>query len=526
MDPDTGRKPRNAMVLWCFLLAVLLAWGGQWALGAHRADLSAHPDEAAHFVTGLMVRDYIARVAGGDFDSPVAYARRYYEALPRVALGHYPPGFYLLEAVWLLPDPHISAALLLQAALAAALSAFVFRAARPAAGVPVAFGAALALQALPWLRQLNLLVMSDLLVCLLALAAGGAWQRFLTRPSGRMAGLFGLLAAAAILTKGTALFLALVPVLTLIAGRRWDLLRRPALYLAPVPVVLLAAPWMIATYGITQEGMSDAGFLDYLSGAIPEYFKAGWQVLVPVLAGTAVCLFPGPSASQGRFWALFGLSNVLFTLAVPSGIDARYLLPAAVGWTISAALGLARLAGAHGRGPRLAALALPVATLACWLLVPVSPKLPAGFASAAKIVGTKPGTALIISDARGEGAFIAEIAQRERRPDRKVLRSSKEMAASDWLGRGYEAHVQTSDQLDALLRERRVEWVVVDRSVAAPHQKQHHLLGVAWAERPVRSDVTTWNLPASTAGFRPGGEATGATRHLTVLRLEPPPPGR
>jgi len=484
MQTATGRRTYLAVVA-VFLLALLLAFTAQWCGGAYQADLAGHPDEAAHYVTGLMVRDYAVALLTGNIEPPIAYARRYYAALPRVALGHYPPGFYLVEALWLLPAPGVASALLLQAALSAALSAFVFATVRPHAGTWIAAGAAVLLQALPWLRQIELLVMSDLLVCLLALAAGAAWNRFLDDPTGRRAGGFGLLAAAAILTKGTALFLALLPPLSLLLARRWELLRRPALYLAPVPVLLLAAPWMLATYGITQEGMATASLGEYLALALPAYGKAAWPVLVPLLPALAVGLLAPATgtATAARRWAVFALAGLLFTVAVPSGIDARYLLPTAIAGIIAAALGVGSLAASPGRTPRVLAALIPGAILACWLTIPVPIKLPAGFAQAAEIVGQEPGTVLVISDARGEGAFIAEIARREPRPGRTVLRSSKEMAASDWLGRGYESSIRTPEELDRLLTERRVAWVVVDLSVAPIYQRPHHLLGMTWAAR-------------------------------------------
>lgn len=74
-----------------FGLTVLLQARG----GAFRSEFSAHPDESAHYVTGLMVREY---VAAGAPQPPVQFAQDYYVHYPKVAIGHWPPVFYVLQA--------------------------------------------------------------------------------------------------------------------------------------------------------------------------------------------------------------------------------------------------------------------------------------------------------------------------------------------------------------------------------------------------------------------------------------------
>ena len=56
----------------------------QWQRGAADEEFGGHPDEAAHYVTGLMVGDYLR---AGMNQSPMAYAENYYTHYPKVALG-------------------------------------------------------------------------------------------------------------------------------------------------------------------------------------------------------------------------------------------------------------------------------------------------------------------------------------------------------------------------------------------------------------------------------------------------------
>ena len=88
----------------------------QWSAGAYRSEFGAHPDESAHYVTGLMVRQY---VAGRAPQPPFAFARAYYEHYPKVAIGHWPPAFYLLQTGWtlLFSASRISVLLLMAAGL-------------------------------------------------------------------------------------------------------------------------------------------------------------------------------------------------------------------------------------------------------------------------------------------------------------------------------------------------------------------------------------------------------------------------
>src|SRR5664280_2187093 len=77
---------------WALLFGVVVLW--QSVSGAYRAELAAHADEAAHYVTGLMLRDYAASFFP---TSPVRFAEQYYLHYPKVAIGHWPPVFYIIE---------------------------------------------------------------------------------------------------------------------------------------------------------------------------------------------------------------------------------------------------------------------------------------------------------------------------------------------------------------------------------------------------------------------------------------------
>ncbi|MFT4548827.1 MAG: hypothetical protein ACI9MB_002780, partial [Verrucomicrobiales bacterium] len=315
-----------------FVVTLLL----QIQSGAYDSEFGAHADEPAHVVTGMMVRDYLA---GGLLKgtSPMKFAREYYERYPKVALGHYPPVFYVIEGVWLIPARNPAAVLALMALMCTVAALLTWKVARNH-GMPAALAlipAALFI-ADPLVRTYTAIVMSDLLLVIFCLLATDAWRRFLGSTSKRDAIAFGLWAAIAILTKGSALFLALLPPLSIALSSKWGLLKSRALWLAPIPVILFAMPWMLATRHITAEGMSDTPLLEYIGEAAPFFAKHlvsefGWMatlLLVAVCIATLMRAFrriPVDDSTVCHVAVVVGLLG--FYIAIPSGLDARYFLP-------------------------------------------------------------------------------------------------------------------------------------------------------------------------------------------------------
>ena len=76
---------KQEIAIFISLFVVVVSYQG---LGeAYQSEFGAHPDEAAHYVTGLMIRDYIA---DGIPQHPMRFAETYYDHYPKVALGNWP----------------------------------------------------------------------------------------------------------------------------------------------------------------------------------------------------------------------------------------------------------------------------------------------------------------------------------------------------------------------------------------------------------------------------------------------------
>src|SRR5687768_1057590 len=74
------------IAVFALLLAEVLLL--QWLGGAYASGFGGHPDEAAHYVSSLMVRDFLPQAASGH---PMQFAQSYYLHYPKVAIGNWPP---------------------------------------------------------------------------------------------------------------------------------------------------------------------------------------------------------------------------------------------------------------------------------------------------------------------------------------------------------------------------------------------------------------------------------------------------
>ncbi len=482
-----------------FAVAVVGVIGFQMTSGAWASDLGGDPDEPAHAVTSLMVRDYLA---GGLGQNPLAFAQRYYEDFPKVALGHYPPGYYALAGVWMLPWAAPQALFALQALFAGCLAVLVFRAALRLRLNPVAaVFAALLVILVPVTLKLTQQVMADLMLTCLCLMAVEAWARFMEQPRAGRALLFGALAAAAILTKGSGLALALVPAVAVLLTGRWALLKTVSFWLAGVPVALLAGPWMLYSTKITQEGMVKVGAVQYFTKGLAFYTRAagwtfGWLMLALTVAGLILVISRGRKAGQVdlRIASLLGLlaGTLAVMLLVPAGYSSRYFMPI-VPVMVLLALSVVDLLQQPWRPWGLAGLL--VVTLG--LTKGGEMKQVQGFNRAVDQAlqesAATPRRWLVSSDPRGEGAIIAAgaFASEQRAPSSlRIHRASKELGSTDWLGRDYQGAFATPAELLAHLDKRGITQVFVDLSVPEKLTPPHEALLL----QALRGDAARWAL--------------------------------
>jgi hypothetical protein len=483
---DLSGVGRYAAVLLALLALIL---GFAYHSGAFQSELGSESDESAHYITGLMVHDYFANALG---QPPLAYAANYYLHYPKVALGHWPPVFYIMQAGWgFVCSPSRNGILVLMgvctALIAFTLYRMVEREFRTTAG-GVATAALFA--SIPLVQMYSAMIMSDMIVAMFSLWALCAWARYLERERARDALWFALATSAAILTKGNGFAVTLMAPLSILILRRPRIFRGRAFWMAALFIGAACIPWNIATRSLITPTMQFEAGAPFFLRANRFYAIELFKSVGPAIAALAVIgvivkvVLPFLQNRVAPLWAAalaLILGVQLFHATAPAGLEKRYLLAslppvllflcAGVEWAarrMSARLSL------RNRVIAVAAMAAVVFFAGTFRL---THKTHIGLDEAASAVAQdaadRDAIILCSSNGNGEGVFISELAMRERRPAHIVLRASLVLANSDWNGRGYHLLKSTPEEVNAFLTSIPVGMVVLDRSPGFarwPHQ--------------------------------------------------------
>jgi 4-amino-4-deoxy-L-arabinose transferase-like glycosyltransferase len=418
------------------LLLLAAAIALQAAGGAFDRELAGYPDEAAHYVTALMLRDYAVSALG---EPPMQYALNYYLHYPKVAFGHWPPMFYLVQAGWMLVFSSSKiAVLVLMAVLTACVAAVLYRNAARRFGLLAGIILALVYVALPVVQEHTAMIMAEGLLTLFCFLAAIYFGAYLDSRNWRDCAWSGVFTSLAILTKGNAWALLLIPPVALLASGKWGILRHRAIWVTGAAILAACVPWQLVTFHMASQGWNAKAGLDYTIAALPAFIgqyagMTGVLVLLLAVVGMAVTL-PGPRRHaqpvEGEWAAMFGLvvAMLLFHVLVPAGVEPRKLMPAAPALLLFALQGTVFLFGRVGlrrRTPVFAAAAVAVIFAVQGFTIPLKPMRELSPAAERIAAGPSGSVTLVSSDANGEGAFISEVAMRDKRPNHIVLRASK-----------------------------------------------------------------------------------------------------
>ncbi len=512
----------TSRILWFsfyFLCVVLLQWRGN----AFRSELGGNRDEPAHFITGLMVRDYIAAGFPGP---PLPYARNYYVHYPEVALGHWPPFFYVVQAAWTLVfTASRTSVMLLIAAITALLATVLCDTLREEFSPWLGAGAAALMISLPVIEEFSLLLMAEMLLALLVLLAVLAYGRYLDTERWQSAVWFGIWATLALLTKGTAVQLAVVPAFAVLAGRRWHLLRRFWFWFPAILVAAIAGPWYLFVPGAQHELVSRFGGIHFHRDRLMATPAAwdGMLGLVPLIAAALGLLLWGRQhlygSPAGKWTAGIGvvLGAYLARLFV-GAYEQRHLLvnipilmmfaAACAGWFFRRPM-WQRLAA----GPKVLLAGLPLIALIGFNIHQSPVKQHYGFSEAAQDLLSRPAfrtsVLLVSAGSKGEGMLISEVAARESRPGHIVLRASKMLASEDWMGFHYQPLFQDQQEVLQYLESIPVGIVIIDGDGrSTPHGQLLY--------QGIQSHPEKWELLAR---YPPAGASNPGSGDIQVYRL-------
>lgn len=476
---------RTAIVLAALVAVTILL---QIAGASYSSELSGYPDEPAHFVTGLMIRDYIAAGAPG---SPIAYGENYYLHYPKVAFGMWGPLLHVTEAAWMLVfPPSRTAVLVLMALITAATAGLLYRALLTEFGFVPAFGAAVMFIANPVVQRYTGMVMADGMVALMDFAAALAFGRFLQTGKWKHSVHYGVFTCLSILAKGNGVALVLLPPLAILFSRRNHILKHRSLWIGPALIACIAGPWQYYSATMLSGILERSGPLSFTSFYVLNTATVTGIALLPfALAGFYDRIIrPWKQNLVDPKWAAAAalvFSVLVFHCIIPAASpERRYLIaliPPMLMFVVAGASLLARrLTVLSDLSWRRAAVSAAVVAVFFATAFHIPKKTYHGYDEVAALLQRpehRNSVILVSSEADGEGLLISELAMREtERPSHIVLRALKMLSRADWNGKRYELVHSTPDKVLEYLKSIPVEIVVFDSDRRLNSYAHHDLL--------------------------------------------------
>ena len=498
-----------------FFLVVAL----QTLSGAYQSEFGGYPDEPAHYVTSVMVHDFLL---SGKWSEPLVFARHYYEHYPKVAFGHWPPLLYIVQGVWMILFSESRASVLLELALTTTVAAFLLFlvASRVFGWKPGLLGAVL-LICLPIIQTYSDEEMAESLLLVMTFQATVFFSRYLERKRWQDNLWFAIFCSLAILTKGNGWALAMVVPIAIFLTRDWGVVKRPSFWISVPVVLVLCVPWQVLTLDLAQRGWTGGSkpSMHYTVQALWEFTGVtrdllGWALAVLALIGIwSLLVVPFRTKTvQPIFAVMFGLfvSIWVFHSVVPAGVEGRKMvnaLPAiilfalaggqTVGEFVSQKLsgGRLRLPWAYG----IVALAAILLFAAETFQVPKEEHF--GYTELSSYIESRPelrnSVFLVSSERDGEGLFVSELMMQDQRPSHTILRATKTLSESDWTGQVSKETYNTPAEVMEFLRQQQVNALVLDTFPRRTHYQHNDLLLAV-----IRDYPGAWHLKSTFSGGR------------------------
>ena len=466
------------------LLSTLLLLATQYGSGAFTADLALDPDEPAHAVSSLVVRDYIVQAFP---HNPIHFAWTFYAHYPKVAIGHWPPLFYFGEAIWMLLVGRSQVALLLFVTLcgAALVNSFYFEVRRRSSTAAALVSVAVLMSSRVF-HQMLCGIRPDILLALMIFWAAVHCGEFMRLGSRRSRNFFLAFTVAALLVhgRGAVLFLlpfALLPLRSRVVKWKWLMAGAVLLLLMLMPHLLHQAP-PLSLHAFLPRARDFILSIVFVTGW-PWRIRAvdgvtlvsGWPWAVLAVSGMSLVFRQG---RQQQFWAaMAGLvgCSLCFYLLVPVPLEYRFLLTSMQAVAVLAGGGidvlLQRILPYRGT-PRLVLSAAAIGWMV-WATAHVEAKPDLGYRRMIEnclLCGND--VVLIAGDERNEGGLIVEASLSD--PDRvhTVMRASKSLAISGWLGWDRRLLFSSSSEVLHSLDQAHVSLILVQKECPYPQVAQ------------------------------------------------------
>jgi len=517
-----------------FGAALLFVLAVQLSMGAFQAEHGLYSDDAAHFMNGLLLRDYLTQAPGSN---PVQFAEQYYLNYPKIAPLMWPPLFHVVFGLCLLAGGSPTSTALLLVGLACAWLIFRLHSIleRLAGGAAALVGAGLLLTT-PMVLVMSSVVMLDVIIAAFSLEAAYWLAQYFRSLKVRHAAVFGIFAALACLTKGNGVAVVLIPPVLIVLAGRYDLLRRSGLYVAALIVLVFAVP--ILSFSATFDArIGDFGpvtaqmvlsRLVFYGGHLLK--NLGGVVVTLGVAGAVVTVLGSRARSRddlplAEALVALAVSGLLFHLLNPHSVSVSRYMTMVLAPVIALAMVAVHRASewidiSHWRRSVLIAgmaILLVTTTVSRVRAVPLSQmgyrSMIGYLAREGHLAGAR---VLVVSDEFGEGAAVTEAALHNVQPAPIIVRGSKLLADGGWGDNGAVTHASSAAVMQHL-EDLHIDYIVLDRSSAAkdlPYFKQV-------------ADVVE-NLPARVreVAISPPSSPAGSGRPLELYQVRNRTPGQ
>jgi hypothetical protein len=472
-----------------FCLAVQ-GFSGSWY-----TSFLAYPDEPSHFVGAVMVRDWLV---SGRWFAPLQFARNYYEHYPFFAIGYWPPLFSLVTGIWMLvAGVGKLQALVIPAAMAAGTGWLVFRLTRRRTGLAAGVCAGALYLNLPMVRHWMCAVMVDGMTAFLCVAAAACLIRYLERPILWNGILYAVCCGCAILSKYSAAYTLALPFLAVLLLRRFELIRKPAFFVQPVIVALIAGPWALWTRGLANYGLpAERDPLTVMRAAAfaVETFKIFPPALMAVvILGLIALLFrPGAWREDLVVLSLLCAGHLAFLFFAPVGAEQRYLLAPAAALLVLSFAGWPEVASMLTARRRATTLSISAVLLTAMFMASQFSHFermpPDRIGDVVAFIVRDPARAAqrVVVPPAFEGPFIAGfVSQSLHRPDHTLLRPSKILSNSNWFGLDYSSTYHTPEEVLRRFGREQVNLLIWDERPETRFREHEHLMSEMLRQYPM-----------------------------------------
>ena len=464
---------RDHMLLWAVAgLALLILLGVQVSGGAYTAEFDGYPDEASHFMTGLMIRDFLVQLP---YRNPVQWAEQYYVHYPRVAFGHWPPLFHFVEGVWwlLLPPSRVTAMLLIGLIGLAAAVCF-YRIARKVAAPPLALFTACLLVATPVFQNGAGQVMSELPSLLPGVLFLDALIRFLERRSKGVAVELGIYAGLTLLVKGTGVSLFPAPFLALLFAGSWRSATR-AIVVSVIALVTVSAAWYVLQGSARDLVLTWAG----IDWSLPWSVAPGIRLAGAGCAALAVlgmCTLLEKRTPVAAASAAVVLLTAVTSFFLRAMSEPRHWILALPGILLLSLVCIRRMLEMRSAWLRYTTAA--VAATAALVLFPWThyKQQPVGYEQFAEQIKQPARMLVSAASPSREGSWIVLASLREPRPSSVIVRSTKSLARLSFNARHYRSLIETREKTEERLDRLGIQTVILDEFRPPPKVLLHHVL--------------------------------------------------